>query len=163
MFEKSRAANITGNAKTIPARLVLVSGETFDGTVLVHGVGRLQEALNSSNTFIEFLTVDGHTRHFNKAVIVSLDPLDIPQADQLTKRNPNAAAFDPYHVLSVTSEMPAEQIRSTYHELARKYHPDRFVSAGLPSEVSQYLESMAQRINLAYETISRAHPSAPTQ
>ncbi len=160
MFEKNRASNTTSAAISIPSRLTLSSGGQLEGNVLTHGTGRLQEVLNSSSGFVEFQAHDGSTRFFNKSAIMSLDPVTIPAADQLARRNPNASAFDPYQVLGVGSQTPIAEIRTAYHELARTYHPDHYQTLNLPNEVMQYLQSMAQRINLAWETISRLQPVA---
>jgi hypothetical protein len=160
MFEKNRASNASSAGTAIAARLILNSGEVLDGSVISHCTGRFQEVLNSSAAFVEFQNHQGQTRYFNKSAIVSLDPVNIPATDQLARRNPNSPVFDPYQVLGVRSDMPMTDIRTAYHELARAYHPDRFLTANLPTEVMQYLESMAQRVNLAWETVSRAQVAA---
>ena len=161
MFEKNRASNSTSTAVEIPARLTLMSGQEFVGNAISHGTGRLQEILGSASGFVEFRSHDGESRNFNKAAILSLDRMAIPAADQLTRRNPNAPVFDPYQVLGVNADTTLADSRTAYHSMARRYHPDHFENAALPQEVKDYLISMAQRVNLAWETISRA--KAPTE
>jgi curved DNA-binding protein CbpA len=56
-----------------------------------------------------------------------------------------------YDVLGVESTAPAEELKSTYYNLARRYHPDRFRKAG-PALLTR-LESAFARITQAYDTL----------
>jgi len=156
MFEKNRASNITAATVRIAARITLNSGECVAGHLVASGSGRLAEALNSPAPFIEFQTLSGQTRHVNKLAIVSLDPVEAPNADQLARRNADAAAFDPYAVLGVSCTATPEQLHEAYVSLVRTYHPDRYAAAGLPREVTDYIAAMSKRINAAWEIVSRS-------
>lgn len=160
MFEKSRASNMTAQVNAIPASLTLASGEVLSGNLICTGPGRLSDALNSPAAFVEFQLHNGEVRHINKAAISSLTQSDIPKADQLTRRNVEAAAFDPYAVLGITPDASPEAIREAFVQLARLYHPDRYSAAGLPTEVSNYFVAMAKRINAAWDILSRSHQQA---
>ena len=156
MFEKNRASNITAATVRIAARITLNSGECVAGHLVAPGSGRLAEALNSTAPFIEFQTLSGATRHINKLAIVSLDPVEVPNSDQLARRNADAAAFDPYAVLGLASTALPEQLHEAYVSLVRTYHPDRYAAAGLPREVTDYIAAMSKRINAAWEIVSRS-------
>ncbi len=160
MFEKSRASNITAQVAHIPASITLTTGEALTGTLAASGVGRIGEVLNSPAPFVEFRTLAGDTRHFNKAAIISIAPVDMPRADQLSRRNADAAVFDPHAILGVASNATPEQIRAAYVAMARDYHPDRYASASLPREVTDYICAMAKRINAAWDILSRSHAPA---
>jgi hypothetical protein len=160
MFEKSRASNITAQATHIPATITLTTGETLTGTLATSGVGRLAEILNSAAPFVEFRTLAGETRHFNKVAIISISPVEVPSADQLSRRNVDAAVFDPYAVLGITNAATPEQIHAAYVTMARNYHPDRYAASGLPREVTDYICAMAKRINAAWDILSSSHALA---
>jgi len=160
MFEKSRASNITAQVTHIPASITLTTGETLTGTLAAPGTGRLAEVLNSAAPFVEFQTLAGDIRHFNKSALVSITPLEMPRADQLSRRNADAAMFDPYTVLGVTSAATPEELHAAYVTMARTYHPDRYAANGLPREVIDYITAMAKRINAAWDILSRNHAPA---
>lgn len=155
MFEKNRASNITSATVRIAACICLTGGQRVCGYIVAAGSGRLSEILNGPAPFVEFHTLDGEVRHFNKQAIVSLDPVDVPNADHLARRNADAAAFDPYAVLGLSCAATPEQVREAYVALARTYHPDRYAAAGLPREVTDYISAMAKRINAAWDILSR--------
>ena len=49
---------------------------------------------------------------------------------------------------------PASEIREAYFALAKVYHPDRYATAELPTEVIEYLFAMARRINAAHAALN---------
>lgn len=59
--------------------------------------------------------------------------------------------MDPYKVLGVSSTASDEEIKQAYRELARKYHPDRYIDNPL-ADLAQ--EKMKQ-INEAYDVIMK--------
>ena len=56
---------------------------------------------------------------------------------------------DPYKVLGVSPKADDEEIRRAYHELARKYHPDRYTNSDLADLASEKMKE----VNAAYEEI----------
>lgn len=58
---------------------------------------------------------------------------------------------DPYKVLGVSPKADDEEIRRAYHELARKYHPDRYTNSDLADLASEKMKE----VNAAYEEIQR--------
>jgi curved DNA-binding protein CbpA len=67
-------------------------------------------------------------------------------------------ATDHYEVLEVARLATSEEIKSAYHDLARRFHPDRF-HQGDP-ELRNRVESAFARIAQAYETLSEQSPRA---
>jgi curved DNA-binding protein CbpA len=61
-----------------------------------------------------------------------------------------------YEVLSVAPDAAEAEIKAAYHELARKYHPDRFQSAEHTHELRARVEKLFTYVNRAYSTLSDA-------
>lgn len=58
---------------------------------------------------------------------------------------------DPYQILGVSPQADDDEIKRAYHELARKYHPDRYSN----SDFAELAKEKMQAINAAYEEIQR--------
>ncbi len=56
---------------------------------------------------------------------------------------------DPYEVLGVPRSATQEQVKAAYRELAKKYHPDRFINSPLAENANKKM----QEINEAYDAI----------
>jgi curved DNA-binding protein CbpA len=61
-----------------------------------------------------------------------------------------------YEVLSVPPDAAEAEIKAAYHELARKYHPDRFQSAEHSPELRTRVEKLFTYVNRAYSTLGDA-------
>ena len=61
-------------------------------------------------------------------------------------------AADHYEVLDVVRQATAEEIKSAYHDLARRFHPDRFHRSH--PELRSQIDSAFARIAQAYEHLS---------
>jgi len=59
-----------------------------------------------------------------------------------------------YEILSVPTGAQPDQIKTSYHELARRYHPDRFQSDQYPAELRARIEKLFTHITGAYVTLS---------
>lgn len=56
---------------------------------------------------------------------------------------------DPYEVLGVGRDAPLDEIKKTYRDLARKYHPDNYVG----NDLADLAQEKMKDINEAYDTI----------
>ncbi len=133
--------------------ITLVDGRRLRGNMLVARDKSLSDTFNMPMPFIEFEDFDEGPVIVAKSSIVSLRPLKIPAADQLDKKLTSLDKSDSHRILGLTKSATRDEIRSAYLALARLYHPDRFASTELPSEVAEYIDQMARRINIAYADI----------
>lgn len=59
--------------------------------------------------------------------------------------------MDPYKVLGVSRNAGDDEIRQAYRDLARKYHPDKYVN----NPLSELAQEKMKEINEAYDAIMR--------
>jgi hypothetical protein len=135
--------------------VVLVDGTTLTGTMLVPRDKQLRDVFNTPDDFLEFEDHRLGTIVLAKASIRTIRPNAIPTAEQLEKRMKALEKSDPFQILGVAKTVDREGLRSAYVALARRYHPDRFLGAELPPEVSEYINQMARRINAAYSEVEQ--------
>ena len=62
---------------------------------------------------------------------------------------------DPYLILGLAQDAPAEEVRRRYRALVREYHPDRHIAAGVPEEMIEIATERLQKVNEAYDRIMR--------
>lgn len=84
---------------------------------------------------------------------------EVPQTEfnALRMRFAPDAQQDPYTVLSVSPDMPVQDIRRAYRRLVRENHPDAMIARGVPQEALQLAEKRMADINRAWEDIESAH------
>ena len=75
--------------------------------------------------------------------------VNLDEAQKFIERVKKAQSY--YEVLSVNWDVTAEELKTVYYQLARRYHPDRFRKA-YPSLVPQ-LEAAFARLTQAYDTL----------
>ena len=135
--------------------ITLTDGSVDNCTVKLTLSSKLGDALNNADQFLDVLNSEGKQSYLSKSSIARVELIEVPRANQinLQRRAGDNAAFDPYAVLGVAKGSDAAAIRSAYHAMAKKYHPDRFLNIDLPKEMADYAAAMLVRINLAYEQV----------
>ena len=63
---------------------------------------------------------------------------------------------DPYAILGISRDAPADAVREAYHRLVRESHPDLVIAQGLPPECIALATARVARINAAYEQIAKS-------
>ena len=62
---------------------------------------------------------------------------------------------DPYQVLGLSSGVTDAEVKRTYRELIRKYHPDALIAQGMPQEFVNIANDKMAGINAAYDRIEK--------
>lgn len=63
--------------------------------------------------------------------------------------------MNPYEVLGITENATDEEVKRAYKELAKKYHPDKYVD----NPLSDLAAEKIKEINVAYDTIMKQRKS----
>ena len=73
---------------------------------------------------------------------------------RIRRRHLAPAADDPWAVLGVEPGADAAALRAAYHALVKRYHPDRALAEGVPSEFIRESELRMADINAAYDRLT---------
>lgn len=152
MFERNKVDTVT-RLHTVNVEIECHDGCTLSGRIAIPASRPLLDALNGQGCFIEFEPFEGERRLLAKSALRSIRLLRPPKAPRLDADAPDRSGFDPHAILEVTKGIDADGLRRAYLERSKAYHPDRFASVELPAEVTAYLETMARRVNMAYEAL----------
>jgi DnaJ like chaperone protein len=63
-------------------------------------------------------------------------------------------ARDPWAILGVAPDSDPAALRAAYHALVKRYHPDRALAEGVPSEFIRVAERRMADINAAYDQLT---------
>jgi DnaJ-domain-containing protein 1 len=136
------------------AKLTLTDGKSLIASVKLPLSGKLTDAFNGAETFIDIITGDGTQQVINKSVIARVETMDPPKAGlNQQRRSADKSSFNPYAVLGVEKTATPEEIRAAFVTLVKIYHPDRFAGLDLPQEMRDYAAAMQARINMAYQQL----------
>ena len=134
--------------------IALVDRTTMTGNIQKPRTKTLLEFMNYPAQFIEIERKDGSRVDLSKTAIRTIEPYEAPRANQLSQEMQKFESFEPHDVLGVQKGAPRETIREAYLRMQRMYHPDRFTGTELPSEVADYINAIARRVNIAYSMLS---------
>lgn len=67
---------------------------------------------------------------------------------------------DYFTLLGVSESDPREQVRKSYYNMVKKYHPDRFFEQDILPDLKDKVNALFQRISDAHETLSDATAKA---
>ena len=136
------------------AKLTLTDGTVMIVSVKLSMSGKLGDAFNNAEPFLDVILGDGTAQWINKKSISRAEAADPPKAKlNQQRRSSDQSGFDPYAILGVSNAATAEELRVAYVALVKKYHPDRFASLDLPQEMKDYAAAMQARINMAYQQL----------
>jgi hypothetical protein len=158
MFERNKVDNSV-ELVAVAVELRLEGGETAKGKLWIGRSRSLADVLNGPVQFLDFETYDGARALIAKTSVRAIALAAVPRAANLAGRL-GEDAFDPHAILGTDRGATFEEIRSAFIARSKAYHPDRYASAELPGEVSDYLAAMARRINAAYAALEDAQHKA---
>ena len=149
MFERRQIDNSTEQG-ALTLELTLDDGRVLSGKLAVPVARSAGDALNGPGDFVDFEPFGAERQFLAKSSIRAARLVSVPKAASLAVRLRDLDGFDPYTVLGVRRDAPWEDIRHSYLALSKTYHPDRYATAELPPEVTDYLAAMVRRINQAF-------------
>ena len=153
MFDRTRQAN-QQDMTAMPVEAVFADGTVARGKLLVGAGKTMADALNGPGAFIEFEPYGEERSYISKAQVASIKLMGVPKLPNLSARVRDLDGFDPYATLGIAPGATREDIRQAYVAQAKAYHPDRYATAELPTEVIEYLFAMARRINAAHAALN---------
>ncbi len=147
--------NVKGtNHIQVPASIRLTDGSILVGTVNCGITGKLENVLNQENSFVEFMSKDGHQRFITRHQIASVEPIEttgkIP-----TLHAAETGASEPYAAMGLVPGCSMEQAKEAFHRLSKMYHPDKWSGEDVPREIAKYASDKFRQINAAF-TVVRA-------
>ena len=148
MFDRSKSVN-PQDMTALPVEVVYVDGTIARGKLMVPAGKAMSDVLNGPGAFIEFEPYGEERSYVAKTHIASIKLMGVPKLPNLNARVRDLDGFDPFATLGIQPGATREEIRQAYIAQAKAYHPDRYATAELPTEVIEYLFAMARRINAA--------------
>ena len=155
MFERNKPDTMEQGA--IAVEIVLDDASTVAGKLLIAASRTVFDVLNGPALFLEFEPFEGERRFIAKSALKAVKLLAGAKPLNLAQRVRDLDGFDPHMILGVKPGAAWDDVRAAYLTLAKTYHPDRFATAELPTEVAGYLSGMLRRINAAYAALEVAH------
>ncbi len=152
MFERNKVDNAPEQT-AVAVEATLDDGRVLKGRLAIPMSRTIQDVLNGAGAFLEFEPFDGERHFIAKASLRSVRLLSPGKSPNLGARLRDTEGFDPHTILGLSGAACWDDIKVAYHRLAKLYHPDRYNSAELPSEVRDYLATMARRVNAAFSAL----------
>jgi DnaJ domain len=144
----------TAQSQRAMAKLTLIDGKNLIVSLKLPMSGKMPDAFNSSDSFIDIITGDGTQQVINKSIIARAEAVEPPRAGlNQQRRSSDKSGFNAYAVLGIEKTATADAMRAAYLALVKAYHPDRFASLDLPQEIKDYAAAMQARINMAYQQL----------
>jgi DnaJ domain len=144
----------SSQSQRVMAKLTLTDGKSLIVSLKLPMSGKMIDAFNSSESFIDIITGDGTQQVINKSIIARAEAVEPPRAGlNQQRRSSDKSGFNAYAVLGIEKTASADEMRTAYLTLVKAYHPDRFASLDLPQEIKDYAAAMQARINMAYQQL----------
>jgi DnaJ domain len=158
MFERNKIDNINASQQiAVAAEVRFDTGEITAGQFYIHAARPFAEVLNGAMPFMEFEVYGEPRRWIAKSSLRDIKLTPVPKPSNLQARAEESDSFEPYVVLGVEQNAEWSDVRAAYVALSKVYHPDRYASVELPSEVLNYLATVSRQINLAYTSLEAKH------
>jgi len=152
MFERNTVDN-TRQQNAVAVEITLADDRTLAGKFALPMSKTLFDSLNGDGAFVEFEPYGSEREYIAKSALRSVRLIKVPRQKALQPPLADRDGFDPHTVLGIAKGASEAELRQAYHKLSLAYHPDRYAMAELPGEVKDYLETMARRVNAAYDLL----------
>ena len=156
MFDRGKTDN-SADQPAVAVEITFDDARTVKGKLLVPVQKGIVDVLNNIHPFVEFEPFGGERQFVLKTSLKAIKPISGGRVASLQARLREADQFDPHAILGVTASATWDEIKAAYHACAKVYHPDRYNTAELPSEVRDYLASMSRRVNAAFAALEEPH------
>lgn len=151
MFERNRIDNVEHNG--VPVEITTDVGEVLTGRIMLPTGRGIVDVLNSPGGFVEFEPWGADRIFVAKASLRNVKLIQAPRPQSSKGRIDALDGFDPHSILGVRAGATLDEVKTAWHRLSKAYHPDRYATAELPAEVTDYLAAMARRVNAAYAAL----------
>jgi DnaJ domain len=141
----------------IAVEITFDDARTVKGKCLVPLQKTLPDVLNGPHPFVEFEPYGGERQFVLKTSLKAVKLIGAARAVSLQSKLRDVDNFDPHAILGVSGSATWDEVKAAYHARAKTYHPDRYSTAELPTEVRDYLAAMARRVNAAFAAIEEPH------
>jgi hypothetical protein len=136
----------------LAVEIELDDGRTLAGALYIAPQGRLTDLLNDKRLFLPFEGADGG--------FAALAKSSIRMARPLARERGAYAGSDPFRVLGLADDAPAEEVKQAYRRLSTENHPDRLRGLGLAEDFVELANARMARINEAYQTLMKRFKEA---
>jgi hypothetical protein len=157
MFERNKVDTGVNQQTAVPAEVELDDGVLLSGKFVISASRGFFDVLNGPSLFLEFEPYGEDRLVLSKSAIRAMKLIQVPGAPSLANRAKVADGFDPFAVLGVEKGAAWDSVREAFVRLSKHYHPDRYESVDLPTEVRDYLQAMSRRVNTAYASLEKAN------
>lgn len=158
MFERVKVDNASAvQTAAIPVEVTLDDGRTLRGKFIAPQGRGIVDLLNGGVQFLEFEPYGGERSLIAKSSVKAVKLVNVPGNGQLSRRTNEIDTFDPHAELGVRAGATFDEVKTAYHRKAMIYHPDRYTTAELPTEVRDYLAATVRRINAAFAALEVPH------
>lgn len=151
MFERNPVDNKA--ECLIAVEIALADGSRIAGRAVLGPGKGVHKLLEGDDAFLYVDGFDGEGAFVPKSEIKGMKVIAPGRPSAMNLSIPDARNFEPYRVLGLEKGASADDIKAAYHQLSKRYHPDRYANTGLPQEVGAYLEAMAKSVNAAYRAL----------
>jgi DnaJ domain len=156
MFDRSKT-DAHADQPAVAVEVTFDDARTVKGKMMVPVQKGIVDVLNNANPFVEFEPYGGERQFVLKTSLKAVKPIGGVRVASLQARLRDADSFDPHAILGIAGTASWDEIKSAYHARAKVYHPDRYNTAELPTEVRDYLASMSRRVNAAFAALEEPH------
>jgi hypothetical protein len=148
------------NSDPMTVDMIMTDSSTMRAIVMIPREKTLKDIFNVDDTFLEVECLENGPVVFQRESLRSVRPAMLPKAGQLDKRIAAAEKLHAHQVLKVTKLADRDTIAAAHDGLKELYDPARATAAGMPPEVTAFMEAMCRRLDAARAELDAIHALA---